>query len=132
MIAAVPSEVSEDEPELGARGGTDEEDEEEDQEDHNCQETPRNSNNIPHLNLTSVSSTHTPQKKSCGDPEYFMQVLRTREEALTQKYASQCMLLEKMLDKKKVSMDSFNENKERLERKFKREKDKLSASKNEL
>lgn len=37
-----------------------------------------------------------------------------------------------MLVKKKVSNDSFSENKDKLDKKYKREKDKLLVSKNEL
>ncbi|CAK56319.1 unnamed protein product (macronuclear) [Paramecium tetraurelia] len=67
-----------------------------------------------------------------SDPEYFMQVIKLREEALQLKYDQQLALLEKMLDKKKVSTDLFSENKDKLDKRYKRERDKLQQSKNEV
>ncbi|CAD8058482.1 unnamed protein product [Paramecium sonneborni] len=72
------------------------------------------------------------QHDSNQDPDYYIQVLKSREDALQQKYNQQVILLEKMLEKKKVTIDLFSENKEKLERKYKRERAKLQQSKNEV
>ncbi|CAD8150336.1 unnamed protein product [Paramecium pentaurelia] len=80
----------------------------------------------------------TPQKNIClyhglnSDPEYFMQVINLREEALQLKYNQQLALLEKMLEIKKVSSDLYSENKDKLDKRYRREKDKLQQSKNDL
>lgn len=59
-------------------------------------------------------------------------VFANREAALEQRYQRQFEIMERMLENKKVSIDSFSHNYARLDKRFRREKDKLKAQKGEL
>ncbi|CAD8060360.1 unnamed protein product [Paramecium sonneborni] len=98
----------------------------------NCQsQSENNESEIRKIQDSTNSKRMTNQLQSNQDPDYYIQVFKSREDILQQKFDQQVALLEKMVEKKKVSNDLFNENKEKLERKYKRERAKLQQSKNE-
>ncbi|KAM3133062.1 hypothetical protein pb186bvf_014779 [Paramecium bursaria] len=103
--------------------------EKEKQENYKVPSKRLDSPKIPPLDIATPIQT---PKKVTVDPEYFLQVFKLREETLNQKFQSQLDLLDKMLENKKVSSQSFHEHREKLEKRYQREKDKITSSKNEL
>ncbi|CAK82137.1 unnamed protein product (macronuclear) [Paramecium tetraurelia] len=98
-----------------------------------CQSQSENlESEIEQIQDSTPKKSRLNQNGSNQDPDYYIQVLKSREEALQQKFDKQVALLDKMLEKKKVTNEMFSENKDKLERKYKRERAKLQQSKNEV